>query len=68
MDNMDNRKKYIIRVNDNFYSTLNKFFIHNNIQAKVKFRKLMQKNEVGQTIIITDYTEISYKITKIKIY
>lgn len=68
MDNMDNRKKYIIRVNDNFYSTLNKFFIHNNIQAKVRFRKLMQKNEVGQTIIITDYTEISYQITKIKIY
>ena len=68
MDNMDNRKKYIIRVNDNFYSTLNKFFIHNNIQAKVKFRKIMQKNEVGQTIIITDYTEISYQITKIKIY
>lgn len=68
MDNMDNRKKYIIRVNDNFYSTLNKFFINNNIQAKVKFRKLMQKNEVGQTIIITDYTEISYQITKIKIH
>lgn len=68
MDNMDNRKKFIIRVNDNFYSTLNKFFNHNNIQAKVKFRKLMQKNIVGQTIIITDYTEISYQITKIKIY
>ena len=68
MDNMDNRKKFIIRVNDNFYSTLNKFFIHNNIQAKVKFRKLMQKNELGQTIVITDYTEISYSITKIKIY
>jgi hypothetical protein len=68
MANMDNRKKFIIRVNDNFYSTLNKFFIHNNIQAKVKFRKLMQKNEVGNTIEIKDYTEISYSITKIKIY
>jgi hypothetical protein len=68
MANMDNRKKFIIRVNDNFYSTLNKFFIHNNIQAKVKFRKLMQKNEIGNTIEIKDYTEISYSITKIKIY
>ena len=68
MDNMDNRKKYIIQVNNKFYSTLNKFFVQNNIEAKVKIRKIMQKTEVGQTVDVQDYNEINYKITKHKLY